>query len=343
MSREIGQRELRRIDSPELIDLLIARLADDSSAVQIYTINALIELGALSRVTDLLITMLEDKHPIVRSNAARALAGIKEPRVTAALLANLNDKDVAFRSMIIRVVGRNVGEEASAILVEMLNHEREDSALVSIIEALADISDQRATDALISKLGTPGFPYRGTIVEALGHVGTARAIEVLMQLLRDEKDPDVVVALLRTLSPEQPSRIAPAPEPREDVRDEVVNVTEAPPVTPSFPFLVHLFATYPVSGGVFVGVATAVATAWIAQQSSNLSVLTVGTIGTLVGLLAYAGWNAATEPRVLEDEDDDDAPEVDNVRLWRLQYQDRSRRRTMPSRSLPKVPRRSLS
>jgi len=158
---------LLRIKQPSTIDAIAAQLRSPDADLRWQAANALARIrDGIAVATPLLLPLLEDKEPLVRANAARALGLAKATQAIDQLIKLLADKDE-------RVVANS-------------------------ITALGAIGDARAADALITlgnallagyrsfdrdKLGAP--PQQNLlllIASALGNIKADRAIPFLKSL-----------------------------------------------------------------------------------------------------------------------------------------------------------------
>ncbi len=148
-------------------------------------------LGGLGdlRAVDPLVGALADEDPRVRKNAAFSLGKLAEKLDDAAWVADalaerLGDDDEqvaeAARAALVRF-----GKAAVERLVELCRT-GPPAVKVRALNVLRDIGDPRAEKVMIELLDHPVRAVRIAAVAGLVAVGTARAVEPLLQALRDE-------------------------------------------------------------------------------------------------------------------------------------------------------------
>lgn len=144
---------LGKIADDEALEPLIYALNDDDGDVRKQAARALGELENVEAV-DTLILALEDIDWPVRKNAATALGKIGDERALKPLLNSLNDDDI------------DVRRHAIAALVKMKKH---------------------AVKPLLKKLYDPDWQTRAIAAEALGRIGSKKALKPLIKALSNNK------------------------------------------------------------------------------------------------------------------------------------------------------------
>jgi len=183
--------------------------------------KALGEIGDL-RAFDPLIDALQDEYSGVRKEAATALGKIGDPRAVEPLIESLGDKDLGVRESAAQALGKIGDPRAVDPLIDALQDEYS-GVRKEAIAALGEIGDPKAVDPLIEFLkfdpikpvseidqqtrvvrsppamqATFGEPIpkprdeewgtRGTAAWALGRIGDTRAVEPLIDALKDEHE-----------------------------------------------------------------------------------------------------------------------------------------------------------
>jgi HEAT repeat protein len=194
---------------PRAIEPLVERLADKDGDVSGYAAGALSTLGAAA-IPRLEIAL---RHPDkrVRSGAALALGGIREPRSVEFLISALGDGDLTVRKSAARALGMTGSPKAGPILVDMLKGDAALSALgglrrlgkpavlplcsglksedrqtrVLSAHALGEIRDPGGVGPLVSALTDADPGVRTNAAEALGRIGDEHAEEPLRKALKD--------------------------------------------------------------------------------------------------------------------------------------------------------------
>lgn len=131
-----------------------------------------------------------DNDASVREAIVHALGDLEDPRSAETLAAALSDDDRRVRIRAAEALG-NLDElkKAPAALIKAV--ESNDTELAeAAINAVAEIHDPATIDVLIAKLTSPSRDIRLRVVEALGSIGSTRAVPGLMKALGD-RDPEV--------------------------------------------------------------------------------------------------------------------------------------------------------
>jgi HEAT repeat protein len=188
------------------VEFLIERLKDRNSDVRRSVAEALGKIGD-ARAVDTLIEALKDEDSYVRASVAWALGEIGDARAVSALIEALRDEDSYVRGGIAKVLGNlgwepkseeervlyyiangdwdecvKMGAVAVEFLIERLK-DRNSAVRIRVAEALGEIGDARAVDSLIESL--KDRVIRRRVAEALGKIGDARAVEALIEALKD--------------------------------------------------------------------------------------------------------------------------------------------------------------
>src|SRR5215813_1946740 len=158
---------LLKLRQPSTIDVIAGQLRSTDADIRWQAANALARIrDGIGAATPFLLTLLDDKEPLVRANAARALGVAKSEEAIDPLIKLLSDKD--------------------------------DRVVASAIVALGAIGDRKATDPLLA-LGKPllegyrsfdrqklGVPTQQNllllIATALGNIADERALPFLKNL-----------------------------------------------------------------------------------------------------------------------------------------------------------------
>jgi HEAT repeat protein len=126
----------------------------------------------------------------VRDAVVHALGDISDPMSAATLATALNDADRHVRIQAAHALG-NLDELQAAPAALIRAAESTDVAFAeAAINALAEIHDPATIDVLIGRLTSPSRDIRLRVVEALGNIGSAKALPGLMKALND-RDPEV--------------------------------------------------------------------------------------------------------------------------------------------------------
>jgi hypothetical protein len=158
------------------------------------------ELGG-RRAIELVTATLADTDARVRREALLALAKIGDRSVAPLVLGMLDDPDAGVRIAAAVAAGRLKVDRALRRLLAMLEDESDPEALALLLDALGELEDPGAVQA-IEKLATktlfskPPVQVRIAAYRALHRIGTPRARQVIQAAL-DDKDPAVQAAVRR--------------------------------------------------------------------------------------------------------------------------------------------------
>jgi HEAT repeat protein len=131
-----------------------------------------------------------DDDPGVRDAVVHALGDIGDPLSATTLAAALNDTDRHVRIRAASALG-DLDELHTAPAALIRAAESTDIEFAeAAINALAEIHDPATVDVLIGRLTSPSRDIRLRVVEALGNIGSAKALPGLMKALGD-RDPEV--------------------------------------------------------------------------------------------------------------------------------------------------------
>ncbi len=214
---------LAKIGGPQAIDALVNLFNDPIMEVRNAAVAAAAELGA--SVVDRLLKCLKDERWRVREHAAKACGDIRDGRAVDLLIVACRDRDGAVKAAAAEALGKIRDPKAVPTLAKLFRdtskivRETAGTALVTIgepsvdalIESLRDkdfvvrchgaralggmtndyqygrswVKDARVVDALCDALKDPDRAVREDATIALGMIGDPRAIEPLMEAMKD--------------------------------------------------------------------------------------------------------------------------------------------------------------
>ncbi|WP_447974905.1 HEAT repeat domain-containing protein [Nitrospira sp. Kam-Ns4a] len=180
--REAAITALTEIGEPA-VTAVGACLDDPDLTVQESAACILARIGD-ARVSDRLMIALGSADWIVRMHTAQALGRIGEPRAVPRLLPLLNDKVKAVRVEAAQALVR-IGPPAVAPLLAALTH-GEWLVRLHAVEALGKLKSPEAVEPLLRVLFNDRDPaVREDSVRSLGEIGDVRAVEFLLLVMRD--------------------------------------------------------------------------------------------------------------------------------------------------------------
>ena len=168
--------------------LLCASGSDRASEVllnalrnELLPFDLLIQLGP--RAIEVLIRAMRDQNVALRQKVAEALGQINDKRAVEPLIVALGDARTVRRSAAESLV--KIGDDAVQRLIATLSSGNK-AGRRSVVEVLGQIGDASAVEPLIDALADSDVAVRQKAVEALGRIGDTRAVEPLIALLRDK-------------------------------------------------------------------------------------------------------------------------------------------------------------
>ncbi|HTB81679.1 MAG TPA: HEAT repeat domain-containing protein [Opitutaceae bacterium] len=166
------------------IGAAIKKLQDPEAAVRREAINTL-SLKHDARAVEPLILCLNDKDAEVRKGAAKALGSIDDPRAIDPLIASLPADDDEFRQAAIAALGkldnRGAGER---LMFDLQKNGPTDATKAALIEALGDLRYAEAVEILTSFLASKSDDISREAIGALARIGTP-AVPSLIARLND--------------------------------------------------------------------------------------------------------------------------------------------------------------
>jgi HEAT repeat protein len=212
-----------RIGGPRAVEALIRLFNDPIAEVRDAAVGAMGLLHA--HAMELLIKSLKDERWRVREHAAKACGEIKDRQAVDPLMAACRDRDGAVKSAVAEALGKLGDPKAVPALIKLFRdssktvRETAGTALVAIgepsvdvlIESLKDkdfvvrchaaralggmttdyqigrswVQTPRVVDALIATLKDPDRAVREDATIALGMIGDPRAIDALVEAMKD--------------------------------------------------------------------------------------------------------------------------------------------------------------
>lgn len=212
-----------KIGGPRAVDALITLFNDTMMEVQHEAVLAMASMG--STPVSRLIPCLKDERWRVREQTAKTLGHIKDPQAVDALIIACRDRDGAVKSAAAEALGRIGDPRAIPALIKLFKdtskivRETAGTALVYIgepavgglIESLKDphfvvrchaaralggmtsdyqtgrawVRDSRVVYALIEALKDPDRAVREDATIALGIIGDSRAVDGLIEAMKD--------------------------------------------------------------------------------------------------------------------------------------------------------------
>ncbi len=195
-------KALGRIGDVEAVTPLIPLLQDKVKAVRVDTANALALIGHAA--VPFLLEALTHQEWLVRLHAVEALGKIKSSDAVEPLLRLMfHDRDVAVRTD----AARSLGDIGDPRAVEFLLTAMSDVDLRPVaVEALGKIGDRRAVAALIAVVKGTSKPAQSRAIDGCGDrwdeemLTIAEAVRALAQIQDEVAIPTLVSALQSTVT-----------------------------------------------------------------------------------------------------------------------------------------------
>jgi eukaryotic-like serine/threonine-protein kinase len=178
---------LIRANDPDTIKHLIPVMKDENEYARRAAVEVLNEIGDAKSVKYLLAAIKDDDW-WVRSRAGDALGKIGGPKVIDAVLELARDQDDDIRRAAIEILNQTKDERAVSLLIEA-THDKDWWVCERSVDALAVIGSKRAVPRLVEMLATTPPRSLPVVVRAIGQLGDAKNVEVLLPYLsRPEKE-----------------------------------------------------------------------------------------------------------------------------------------------------------
>ncbi len=184
--QEAASTVLASIADERVLEPLTVSLRNRDWIVRMQAAKALGRIKD-SRAVEPLIPLLQDSVKAVREEAAAALAAIGDAAVPA-LLTALAHSEWLVRLHAVEALGKTRSPAAVEPLLSALFNDPDTAIKEDAIRALGQIGDGRAVEFLVQAMKEPGL--RPLAVESLGQVGDRRAVPVLLKVLAGEDRPE---------------------------------------------------------------------------------------------------------------------------------------------------------
>jgi HEAT repeat protein len=168
---------------------LLTSLVSDRDEHPVVRGNAALALALMEAVSavDPLIPLLKDKDPRVRAAAASALGRLHDSRAVPPLIVALGDANARVRQAVVGGLGSLGGPLVFDPLVRSLA-DPDGPVREVAAAALGRMQDARAVEPLLAALSDPYANVRINAAGALGVLHDLRALEPLIHLLRDDNE-----------------------------------------------------------------------------------------------------------------------------------------------------------
>ncbi|MHB0937730.1 MAG: HEAT repeat domain-containing protein [Armatimonadota bacterium] len=178
-ARVEAAKRLALVNPPEALPALTAALDDPAFGVRQYSARALGLIGDRAAVPAL-IAHAGEPDPEARVEIVIALGRLADPRAVNVLAQELWDAEDPIRLAAARALGRIPGREASLALRGVLKDNTHPGAAAAL-RALGRRGDRSITPICLQRIAAPDFNDQ-TVAEALAEVGDPAAMEALAGL-----------------------------------------------------------------------------------------------------------------------------------------------------------------
>ncbi len=202
--RRAASRSLANLDDPRAVPALIIALKDDDAEVRASAADG---LGRLEdpRATPGLVSALNDKNKDVRRAALSALQSLPGQVPVEAILTALNDGDTEVRQSAIGLaISRMEGDEGikdarlTSAILKLLGDPSTDIRQEAL-SAVGELGLKEAPPAVLGMAKDRSAEIRQLVASALGRIGDPKGVPTLRDLLTDENK-DVRESAVNALS-----------------------------------------------------------------------------------------------------------------------------------------------
>ena len=130
-----------------------------------------------------LIRNLQDEKPLVRSEAAEQLGGLKDGRAVEPLIEALRDEDEGVRRVVTKALGE-IGDSRAVKHLEKMLGDIDEFVRMDTLWALEHIGGDEAVDLIISALKNDNPLVRMNASTSLGRTGNMKAIGPLEEVAK---------------------------------------------------------------------------------------------------------------------------------------------------------------
>jgi HEAT repeat protein len=164
--------------------LIHALVRDENYMVRSVAARALAKLDA-PEATPALLNALRDKAGFIIDFATKALSDRKDPAALPTLMTMLVDEDADIRRAAISILAASNHQAAIPQIISLLD-DPTPAVGHAAATALGMLQAQEAVPDLIAAIQSPHSDWGMCInaAQALGHLGSAQAVEAMIELLR---------------------------------------------------------------------------------------------------------------------------------------------------------------
>jgi HEAT repeat protein len=190
-------KALSPLDNSKAIELLILLLKDVDAEVRLNTVKILGGLNYL-RTVEHLVPRLKDENIKVRLKTIAILGGLGDFKVVEHLVPLLKDENRDVRIKTIKALG-GLGElNVVKQYLKPLLKERDESIRRNVAEILGTLGIAEAFTPLVVSLKSPSTTVRQQGAKAIARLGSTKAINSLIELLKDDYDYENVAVSVAT-------------------------------------------------------------------------------------------------------------------------------------------------
>lgn len=183
---EAAAESLVMIGTEKVVHVVVPLLASENTFLRNYAKEILAQLGETAVPS--LIESLNNEDRDVRKFAIDALEEINSPKSIPCVVKAVEDPDINIAAVAVEVLGR-LGDET--VIPSIIDHMDGNSWMNgACLRALGEVGTEKALEFILDRLKNPGDlieVFAG--VQALGRIGSPRSIGLLLDLLK--KQPDI--------------------------------------------------------------------------------------------------------------------------------------------------------
>jgi HEAT repeat protein len=177
-----GLQSLYHYDGEKRIDLICAALGDNSWRIRKEAINLFLSLPcAVASAERILVLLYDEENAGLRNAAAEILVKLGHV-VLPILFRSADSPDPDVRKFILDILGDIGDQQATPLLLRLLQNDDETNVRAAAAENLGKIRDASAVPVMVSALSTPDLLVQFSLLDALARIGSVIPVAGLVGL-----------------------------------------------------------------------------------------------------------------------------------------------------------------
>lgn len=171
--------------SEEVVKTLCSMVGDPDKGVR-NSVDYMLSSNPNPDIPSNLVRYISSENINTRNLAGEILLKLGSSSVKAMLhsLKDANDEDIKFLVDLLGLIG---DEEAAPVILEILQKNNDENVILACIESLGNLKYQDALDTIISFYDINEL-YKATIFEAIGKIGSSKALDFIISNFQAEDD-----------------------------------------------------------------------------------------------------------------------------------------------------------